>query len=420
MNLTQRKYKVVLLVLVVFLMVFEFKASAQSAATTVQNDPGLKLPQINTSPLPVYDYERLDYGMTIGIERTPKGRIWACWVGGGDNEDAFFVLNTSDDNGKTWSKPRVVIDPHDPALGEKRRTIVGNLWTDPLGRLWLFFDQSLTHFDGRNGNWYTICENPDADTPVWSEPVRIWDGCSLNKPMILSDGTWLLNISLWDKGKINPKFKDKYPELDPFRMANVFASTDQGKTWTRRGGIVFPKPQFDEHHIIERRDGTLWMTARTGDGIWESVSHDKGFTWSEPQKYLEHIASRHHMRRLQSGRILFVRHGALNEKTRFRSKLTAYLSEDDGKTWIGGLMLDERRGISYPDGFQAPDGTIYISYDRNRDWDGEILMARFTEEDILKGQFKSKRSKPKILISRPLGLDKLPAPSEVTYNEKRN
>ena len=45
-------------------------------------------------------------------------------------------------------------------------------------------------------------------------------------------------------------------------------------------------------------------------------------------------------------------------------------------------MLDERKGISYPDGFQAPDGTIFISYDRNRDTDGEILLARFTEADV--------------------------------------
>jgi sialidase-1 len=376
------------------------------------DDPAMEVPLVNEAPLPLYDYENLDYAMTIGIERTPKGRIWACWVGGGDNEDAFFVLNSSDDNGKSWSKPRMVIDPHDESLEHKRRTIVGNLWTDPVGRLWLFFDQSMTHFDGRNGTWYTICEDPDSANPVWSKPVRIWHGCALNKPMILADGTWLLNISLWDEGKIRAPYKEKYRELDSLRMANVFASTDQGKTWTRRGGIRFPQPQFDEFHIIERKDGTLWMTARTGNGIWESTSGDKGKTWSEPQKYMEHIGSRHLMRRLQSGRLLFVRHGGLNEKTKFRSKLTAYLSEDDGKTWKGGLMLDERRGISYPDGFQSPDGTLYVSYDRNRDFDGEVLMARFTEQDILEGRFAGKKSKAKILISRPLGLDKLPAPSE--------
>ena len=62
--------------------------------------------------------------------------------------------------------------------------------------------------------------------------------------------------------------------------------------------------------------------------------------------------------------------------------LTAYLSEDDCKTWKGGLLLDERESVSYPDGIQAPDGTIYIAYDRKR-VNGEVLMATFTEDDIL-------------------------------------
>jgi len=306
-----------------------------------------------------------------------------------------------------------VIDPHNPALDQKRRTIVGNLWLDPTGKLWLFFDQAMTYFDGRAGLWYTVCENPDSDDPEWTEPVRIWHGCALNKPVILADGTWMLPVSLWDRGKIkHESHKDAFPELDTFRMANVFISTDEGKTWERSGGIRFPKPQFDEHHIIERGNGTLWMTARTADGIWESVSSDKGKTWSEPRKYMEHIGSRHFIRRLQSGRLLLVKHGGLKERTRFRSKLTAYLSDDDGKTWRGGLMLDERRGVSYPDGFQAPDGTIYISYDRNRDTDGEILMARFREEDILAKHFQSPAATSKLLISKPRGLDKLPQPSD--------
>ncbi len=395
----------------IFLLASAFPALSQQ--TGRPGDHALQPPMINTSPLPHYDYDRLDYAMTIGIERTPKGRIWACWVGGGDNDDAFFVLNWSDNDGKSWSKPKMVIDPHDPKLEFKRNALVGCLWQDPKGRLWVFFSQSMKQFDGRAGNWYTICEDPDAIAPKWSEPVRMGYGMSLNKPIVLSDGTWMAHISLWDEGKIHAPFKDVYPDLDSLRMAHVFTSGDLGKTWTRRGGIRFPKPMFDEHHVVERKDGTLWMTARTGDGMWESTSADKGATWSQPARYMEHISARHHMRRLQSGRILLVRHGDITERTKFRSKLTAYLSEDEGKTWIGGLMLDERRGISYPDGFQAPDGSIYISYDRNRDWDGEILMAKFTEEDILAKRLVSKKSKLKVLISKPLGLDKLPAPSDI-------
>ena len=82
------------------------------SATPALLERGLETPRLNTAPLPEYGYDRLDYGMTIGIERTPGGRLWACWVGGGDSEKGFFVLASSDDNGESWSDPRLVIDPH--------------------------------------------------------------------------------------------------------------------------------------------------------------------------------------------------------------------------------------------------------------------------------------------------------------------
>src|SRR5690606_9989900 len=75
-----------------------------------------------------------------------------------------------------------------------------------------------------------------------------------------------------------------------------------------------------------------------------------------------------------------------------RKNITAFLSEDNGKTWEGGLLLDERTGVAYPDGFQSKDGSIFISYDYDRDEKGHIYLSRFTEEDILAGTVKSKNS----------------------------
>jgi hypothetical protein len=359
-------------------------------------------PQPNISPLPDYDYDRLDYGMTIGIERTPGGRLWACWVAGGDSPDAFFVLASSDDNGESWSKPRMVLDSHDPKLPRKRSILVGNLWTDPLGRLWLIFDQSMDMFDGRAGVWATICENPDAATPSWSPPRRIWHGVTLNKPSVLSGGEWMLPVSLDQRGGFGP-FKGCFAELDPFRGANVFVSTDAGKTWERRGKAVFPNPDWHEHMIIERRDGSLWILARTRTGIMESVSADGGHTWSAPvDSDIKHPNARFHIRRLRSGRLLLIKHGDQIDTHAGRVQLSAWLSEDDGRSWRGGLVLDERTGVSYPDGLQAADGTLYISYDRNRSVNGEILLARFTEKDILAKRLVSADSKLKLLISRPM------------------
>jgi|GEM_PF-522016 len=359
-------------------------------------------PVLNTSPLPEYGYDRLDYGMTIGVERTHGGRLWACWVAGGDSPKAFFVLATSDDDGETWSDPRLVVDSHDDKLPRPRSILVGNLWTDPLGRLWLIFDQSIDMFDGRAGVWAAVCENPDADVPVWSKPRRIWHGVTLNKPTVLSSGEWMLPISLDQRGGFGP-FKGCFSELDPLRGANVFVSTDHGATWERRGGVKVPEPDWHEHMIVERHDGSLWMLARTRKGIVESTSSDRGATWSKPvASAIKHPVARFHIRRLESGRLLLVKHGATIDQHEGRSQLTAWLSDDDGKSWRGGLMLDERKGISYPDGFQAPDGTIYISYDRNRSTDGEILLARFTEGDVLARKLTGAKSKLRMLISRPL------------------
>jgi hypothetical protein len=140
----------------------------------------------------------------------------------------------------------------------------------------------------------------------------------------------------------------------------------------------------------------------------QSLSADGGQTWSTPTfpAGIQHPVARFHVRRLASGRILMVKHGERMDAHEGRSKLSAWLSEDEGRTWLGGLMLDERSGISYPDGVQAPDGTIYLSYDRNRATDGEILLARFTEEDILARDLVGPKSKLKMLISRPLGTKK--------------
>jgi predicted neuraminidase len=361
-------------------------ASAQDKALL---DLALEPPVINTSPGPEYDAEKRPGNMVIGMDRTPKGRIWAAWVGNGDSPNGFFMLATSDDDGKTWSKPRLVIDPQDGELHGvryERRALVGNLWTDPLGRLWCFFDQSLGYFDGRCGDWYIRCDNPDSDAPTWTAPVRFADGCTLNKPTVLSNGDWLLPVSLWTRDRIGGPGVDKeaHKDLDPIRMANVFASTDQGKTWTRRGGVSFPRTDFDEHMIVERKDGSLWMLARTLDGISETTSTDQGHTWAEPKPSatLQNCSSRFFIRRLASGKLILVKNGPINVRLPSRTNLKAYLSADDGLTWGKGLLIDDRASVSYPDGFQAPNGDIHLLYDWNRHTDAEILHVKFTEADF--------------------------------------
>jgi hypothetical protein len=70
-------------------------------------------------------------------------------------------------------------------------------------------------------------------------------------------------------------------------------------------------------------------------------------------------------------------------KAKQRRELTALISKDDGKTWSGGLVIDERVGCSYPDAQQAADGTIYLCWDYQRSREQELWMTTFREEEVL-------------------------------------
>ena len=103
-------------------------------------------------------------------------------------------------------------------------------------------------------------------------------------------------------------------------------------------------------------------------------------------------------RRLASGNILLVKNGKIDEDCG-RKDLTAFLSDDDGKTWKGGLVLDERTDVACPDGDQRADGRIVVAYDHDRFGDREILYAEFTEKDVLAGRVESAGCGLKNLIS---------------------
>lgn len=334
-----------------------------------------------------------------GIERAPNGRLWATWYGGGPEEgpENYVMLTTSGDDGATWSDVVLVIDA--PGIV---RTFDPCLWHDPQGVLWLFWAQGVTHWDGRAGVWAITIKNSNEEKPVWSEPRRICDGVMMNKPTVLRDGTWLLPAAVWSMASNSAPSPEYIVDNSQTTGSWVIASTDQGKTFAPRGRSDVEGRQCDEHMIVERRDGTLWMLVRTKYGIGESFSSDGGATWSkgQPAETVKHIDSpaRFFIRRLASEKLLFVKHAP--PQNHGRSHLTAYLSEDDGATWKGGLLLDDRTGVSYPDAVQAPDGTVYLVYDRSRTKEEEILMAAFTEEDVATGKCASPKARLRVLVNK--------------------
>ncbi|MBO7688020.1 MAG: exo-alpha-sialidase, partial [Kiritimatiellae bacterium] len=201
----------------------------------------------------------------------PNGRLWATWYAGpspAEDDNNYCVLSTSDDDGRTWREV-FVADPDGMGI---RRTFDPEVWVSPDGKLHWFWADRTGGAQDTAGTWMMTFPDanvvPDAPTP----PVCVAEGVMMCKPLVLSDGTWLLPNSNWHEEK----------------SAGVTASTDRGGSWSFRGGATGPKPDrtCDEHNIVEKKNGDLWILARTLSGIREAVSHDKGLTWSplEPSK----------------------------------------------------------------------------------------------------------------------------------------
>ena len=313
-----------------------------------------------------------------GLERTPKGRVFVSWFTGGTHEpkpENTVVLSQSDDGGRTFSSPQPMALP----LDDGTRCYDPCLWIDPRGRLWYLFNRSVKD-STRHGVYARVCDAPDASPPLWGAEFRIgFEGpfsFRMNKPTVLSTGEWVMPVIHALESVVG------WAGFDPKQVHGAAISTDEGKNWTLHGAVRTPKAGL-ENMVVELRDGRLWMLVRTEKVLWESFSSDKGQTWTEGKPTtIGTPHSRFFIRRLASGNLLLVNHS----KFTGRSHLTAQISTDDGTTWNDGLLLDERSGVSYPDGVQAGDGLIWITYDRDRGGAGEILLAKFKEDDVIAGK----------------------------------
>ncbi len=319
---------------------------------------------------------------------TPKGRIYLAWYAGGICEphmDNYNLLVYSDDEGRSWSSPLLVI----PSSKEHFiHALDIQLWTDPKGTLHVYWVQNNTELmpevmpeassnqplcavegylfgDFTHACWEIICQNPDEENPTFSPPRYLDKGFLRCKPLVTKEGTWL-NFNY-------DQMEDRY---------GYSISADEGVTYEHRYGAKKLKTKFDEAMAYQKADGSIRMFARSSLGeLAESFSFDGGKTWTEAT--LSGIVSadaRFFVARTHTGRLLMIRN---NDRT-VRKNITLSLSEDDGATWKYEYCLDTRTDISYPDA-DFFGNKIFVTYDRERMGAKEILFTVMTEEDIING-----------------------------------
>ncbi|MAX24626.1 MAG: hypothetical protein CMJ19_08995 [Phycisphaeraceae bacterium] len=369
------------------------------------NDPALLAPKVYIRQFPDTLKPRQFQGIP-GIACTSDQTLWATWYGGGNNEgpDNYIMLANCPKDGQ-WSEPWLIVRHDVPNV----RAFDPTLWVDPQGRLWLFWAQTEVGrklgdsqndgdgapdtnsiWDGRGGVWGICCENPTQQPEVWQEPHRFCHGIMMNKPTVDEAGNWLMPASIWN-------LKPYDPAIDESQRGPTVTICD-GKTLDAQMQATpghVPDLVFDEHHVLTMKDGRWGMWIRTlSDQRLGAVSYssDRGKSWSDAQLCsIPCPNSRFYVGRLKSGALLLISHHITDtvrqsdNKWPARSHLTAWVSDDEGQTWLGELLIDEREQVSYPDVDIADDGTIHVIYDYQRYKDRQILYVALTEDHIRQG-----------------------------------
>lgn len=236
--------------------------------------------------------------------RLADGRIAVVLRGGAGHLGLAGRLDVvySSDEGKSWTKPQVVVDsPADdrnPAFGQAADgTLVVVFW-----RTETYDDQGhyRPKLDKPYGVWVT--RSSDAGK-TWStaEPVELgsigW-ASPYGRIETLEDHSMLLALYGGPPGG-GPMAKNDQ------NHSYVFRSTDGGKSWQRLSEIGAGAGQLNETSLLNLGGGKLLAAARSRSGeTWLATSSDGAKSWSRPRQITPRGVMPGDLCRLDDNRVL--------------------------------------------------------------------------------------------------------------------
>lgn len=289
------------------------------------------------------------------------------------------VLNVSEDDGHTWSAPRVIqdspLDDRDAGIIElgNGRLLVSwftsntqlyaqqewarerladwqpllSTWTEETIRRWL-------------GSWVILSEDRGI---TWSAPIRV--------PVSAPHGP--VKLRCGELRYLGKRFVSGWDEMDD-GMIVAAGSRDGGQRWEELGAVpVYPgtdPANYHEPHLLELPSGRLLGAIRVEDhhgktlanagvptfSMMLTASDDGGRTWS-PARPLGFHGSPPHLRRHSSG-LLLLTYGYRQPPYGQR----VALSSDDGATWEHDWIIrdDGPDGdLGYPSTVEMADGSLF-------------------------------------------------------------
>ncbi|QQR38307.1 sialidase family protein [Devosia rhizoryzae] len=264
-----------------------------------------------------------------------NGDIGCTWFAGTEEgkPDVSIYFSRLPAGASAW-EPEIKISD-DPDRSEQNPV----LFETPAGELWLLYTAQI--YGGQDTA--IVRRRISRDGGLTWDPIEVLfdePGTFIRQAMVvLSSGEWILPIfhCLPVPGETWHGQND---------VSAVKISTDNGLSWTEHS---VPDSKGAVHmNIVERQDGTLLglFRSRYADNIMQSISSDKGRTWSAPSPtLLPNNNSSIQCRRLPDGTLALVFNNiAATQAVRDEAKdgpiwgvprtpLSIALSMDEGRTW---------------------------------------------------------------------------------------
>ena len=318
-----------------------------------------------------------DYAREPIIRRMKDGRIVCTFLTGGPTEPDnrnVLKLSYSDDDGRTWSKPEVIISH------QKRGVWCTELFNEGANPFLVVMTycaencyrelQTFRSYSYDNGR-------------TWKEPVSFpsgLNGVTLRQGIVMSNGEWLfplywqetvrrfdwnIDSSLGDSEKQTGENAEG--EAWPF-CCGVAVSSDQGRTYQRYGYMKDPgNRSLWEPNCIELEDGHIVILMRDNANSYlrRCDSFDYGRTWGElvltdlpnPNTKLTLLKI--------NGKILLINNFNNVSGWMERTHLEIWVSADNMQTWEKKIPIahcDER--FFYPHAFaDEKQKTLYVAYE---------------------------------------------------------
>lgn len=286
-----------------------------------------------------------------------------------DYSDARIVEIHSDDDGRTWSKPRIVVEK-----GDTLNVMSVSMLRLKSGRIAMFYVAKYSGLD--SGPWLRFS---DDEGQTWSQPRRVIDAPGYfvlnNDRVILTEKNRIIVPVAFNRARAREVDERAGTQhLNDIRgIAMWFYSDDEGQTWQEaRSWWAMPRHSrrgLQEPGVVELADGSLFSWVRTDQGSQYGFrSTDGGNVWSPPRSTtLISPVSPASIKRLPDSDALLAIYNDHSERFPFergkRTPLVAAVSADGGNTWPAAKLIE-----TDPDGWfcytamHFTDDALLIAY----------------------------------------------------------